>query len=138
MRILFMVVAPLLALQATVHSADFCFDAPAGPAFSGQEKQAQREAGGRVVPMVIDAFRAGDDSVRIPPGDYRFGKERWGPDGVIYPLEFAGLQRDDAHPFTIDATGVTFWFDLPDDEADVSLLRWIQRLPQHHLQGRDD
>ena len=68
-------------------------------------------------PDVLDTLRAGAGSVRIPPGDYRFGTERWGPDGVIFPLEFTGLQRDDAHPFTIDATGATFWFDLPDDQA---------------------
>ena len=27
------------------------------------------------------------------------------------------LRRDAAHPFTIDATGATFWFDLPDEQA---------------------
>ena len=108
-----LLITPLAALCA----AEFSFDAPAGPQFPDEQKQAQREAGARIVPLVLEAFRGGADSVRIPPRDYRFGKERWGRDGVIYPLEFADLQRDDAHPFTIDATGATFWFDLPDDQA---------------------
>ena len=107
----------LFALPSTLLAADFCFDAPAGPASSEPEKKGQREAGAGVVPMVIEAFRKGADSVRIPAGDYRFDKERWGRDGVIYALEFADLRRDDARPFTIDATGATFWFDLPDDQA---------------------
>ncbi len=95
----------------------FSFDSPAGPEFSEQQKEIQRAAGMRVVPLVVEAWSRGEDTARIPPGDYRFGKERWGRDGVIYALEFADLQRDAAHPFTIDATGATFWFDLPDDQA---------------------
>jgi hypothetical protein len=88
--------------------------------------------------------------VRIPPGDYRFGKEGWGRDGVIYPLEFSDLRRDDAHPFTIDATGATFWFDLPDDQAPAChfcvgfkgcrniLLKGatIDRASRGHVEGR--
>ncbi len=99
------------------HAVDFSFDHPAGPQFSAAQHLTQREAGARVVPLVLDAFRTGSGAVRIPAGDYRFGPERWGREGVIYPLEFADLQRDDAHPFTIDATGATFWFDLPDEQA---------------------
>ena len=96
-------------------SKDFHFDALAGPVFTEREKSAQRDAGVRVVPSIIEAYRAGSRSVHIPPGNYRFGKERWDRDGVIYPLEFCNLQRDDSHPFIIDATGATFWFDLPDN-----------------------
>ncbi len=95
----------------------FRFDAPAGPQFSEAEKQSQRDKGAGVVPLVRKAFDEGAVSVKIPPGDYRFGKERWGRDGVIYPLEFSNLLRDDEHRFTIDATGATFWFDLPDEQA---------------------
>jgi hypothetical protein len=102
--------------QAPLSEA-FRFDAPPGPSFTDAQKQVQREAGARVVPLVIEAWTSGVSSVRVPPGDYRFGKERWGRDGVIFPLEFSGLQRDDEHPFTIDAAGATFWFDLPDDQA---------------------
>lgn len=109
----------MLALAAGVAAAGppFRFDAPPGPQFSEEQRQAQREAGQRIMPMVMEAFQRGSDAVRIPPGDYRFGQEKWGRDGVIFPLEFSGLKRDAQHPFTIDATGATFWFDLADDQA---------------------
>ena len=107
----------LLAQPPSLHAGDFGFAQPPGPQFNDAQKQAQLAAGARVMPLVVDAVRAGAGAVRIPAGDYRFGVERWGPNGVIFPLEFNGLQRDDAHPFTIDATGATFWFDLPDDQA---------------------
>ena len=98
-------------------TARFSFDAPAGPPFSEAQKLAQREAGQHVLPLVLEAFRRGADSVRVPAADYRFGPERWNREGVVYPLEFSGLKRDPEHPFTIDASGATFWFDLPDDQA---------------------
>jgi len=111
-------VALLFVLPAVLPAAEsFSFSRPAGPQFIAPQREAQREAGARILPQVLAAFRAGTNSVRIAPGDYRFGMERWGRDGVIYPLEFSALQRDDSHPFTIDATGATFWFDLPDDQA---------------------
>jgi hypothetical protein len=97
--------------------AEFSFSFPAGPEFTDAQKQAQREVGKTVLPLVLAAYSNGAEAVRIPPGDYRFGSERWGRDGVHYALEFSGLQRDAAHPFTIDASGATFWFDLPDDQA---------------------
>ena len=96
---------------------DFNFDAPAGPQFTVEQKHAQHAAGSNVVPMVFAAYTNGAASVRIPAGDYRFGHERWGREGVIFPLEFSGLQRAETNAFTIDATGATFWFDLPDDQA---------------------
>jgi hypothetical protein len=95
----------------------FRFDAPPGPQFSEADQQGQRDKGKGLLPLVRKAFEEGAAAVTIPPGDYRFGKERWGRDGVIYPLEFSNLRRDADHPFTIAATGVTFWFDLPDDQA---------------------
>ena len=110
-------IALLLSPLAALHAERFSFDNPVAPNFTPEQKQAQREEGARVVPLVLKAFRAGADSVHIPAGDYRFGMERWGRDGVIYPLEFANLCRNDTHPFTIDATDATFWFDLPDDQA---------------------
>jgi hypothetical protein len=66
--------------------------------------------------MVMKAFESGAEGVRIPPGDYRFGQERWQGAKVIYPLGFENLQRDAEHPFVIDASGVTFWFDLDDKQ----------------------
>jgi hypothetical protein len=103
--------------SALKSEAAFSFDLPAGPQFSDEQKVAQRESAKQVVPLVLAAFSNGLDAVRIPPGDYRFGKERWGRDGAEHALTFKGLRRDRAHPFTIDATGATFWFDLPDDQA---------------------
>ena len=94
--------------------ASFRFDAPAGPQFSEAEKEVQRERGQAVMPMVKQAFESGAAAVRIPPGDYRFGQERYEGARVLYPLGFEHMQRDAAHPFVIDATGATFWFDLGD------------------------
>jgi hypothetical protein len=104
--------SPALAMDCA-----FSFEGTAGPQFSDAEKSSQRIAASNIVPMVMAAFREGAMSVRIPSGDYRFGHERWNREGVVYPLEFDGLRREDAQTFTIDATGATFWFDLPDDQA---------------------
>lgn len=95
----------------------FSFEDPAGPQFAEEQKQTQREAGKAIVPLVADACRNGLASVRIPPGNYRFGRAAWGRDGVIYPLEFSGLRRTAQNPLTIDATDVTLWFDLGEDQA---------------------
>jgi hypothetical protein len=97
--------------------AVFGFDRPPGPQFTEAEQATQREAAQRIIPMVLEAFRAGANSVTIPVGDYRFGKERWDREGVVYPLEFSGLKRNPEQTFLIDASGATFWFDLPDDQA---------------------
>jgi len=94
----------------------FSFDAPAGPQFTEAEKEAQRERGKGVMPMIMKAFESGAGEVRIPPGDYRFGQERQEGNRTIYPLHFQNLKRDAGHPFVIDATGATFWFDLDDQQ----------------------
>ncbi|MEI6715820.1 MAG: hypothetical protein WCO60_18875 [Verrucomicrobiota bacterium] len=105
--------------------ATFSFDAPAGPQFTEAEKEAQRERGKGVMPMVREAFDSGAASVQIPPGDYRFGQERYEGSRLIYPLGFENMQRDAEHPFVIEATGATFWFDLDDK----------QRPPGHQCVG---
>ncbi len=96
--------------------ATFSFDAPAGPQFTNAEKETQRERGKDVMPLVMKAFESGAGDVRIPPGDYRFGQEHYEGAKVIYPLGFVNMKRDAEHPFVIDATGVTFWFDLDDKQ----------------------
>lgn len=96
--------------------ARFSFDDPAGPQFTEAEKQAQRDRGKEVMPLVKKAFDSGKSEVRIPPGHYRFGQERQEGARVIFRLDFADLQRDAEHPFVIDATGATFWFDLGDEQ----------------------
>lgn len=106
----------LAAKAAPVPAAEFSFDAPAGPQFTEAEKAEQRRRGETVMPLVMAAFRRGDAEVRLPPGDYRFGQDRYVGSKVIYPLGFEDMKRDDAHPFVIDATGVTFWFDLDDKQ----------------------
>ena len=107
----------LLPIQVSLHAADvsehlsphqraildsksppaeeyrFGFDLPAGPQFSEAEKEAQRGRGGEVMPMVMKAFESGAAEVRIPPGDYRFGQERWEGAKVIFPLGFEDMQR---------------------------------------------
>lgn len=108
-----LLLTPLAALQAT----EFSFDNPTGPQFIDADKQSQFEKGNGIAELVRKAFDSDAESVTIPPGDYRFGKESWGKDGPIYPLEFRCLKRDAAHPFRIIAEGVTFWFDLPPDQA---------------------
>ena len=107
----------LAAPPAASPEQPFSFALPAGPQFTAAQANAQYAAGQQVLPLVQQAFQAGAPSVRIPPGDYRFGHESWGPSGVIYPLQFSNLQRDSQQPFTIDASGVTFWFDPGDDEV---------------------
>lgn len=94
----------------------FSFDDPAGPQFTEAQKQAQRERGKEIMPLVKKAFDSGKGEVRIPPGDYRFGQEQQEGARAVFPLEFANLQRDAEHPFVIDATGATFWFDLSDQQ----------------------
>jgi hypothetical protein len=96
--------------------AKFNFDASAGPQFTDAEKDAQRERGEGVMPMVMKAFDSGAGEVRVPPGDYRFGQERYEEAKVVFPLGFENMQRDAEHPFVMDATGATFWFDLDDQQ----------------------
>jgi hypothetical protein len=108
--------AALLGVAA-LQALGFSFDDPPGPQFSEDAKQAQREAGKQIVPMVAEAFRNGAASVRIPPGDYRFGKAGRNREGVVYPLEFSGLRRTPQTPLTIDASGANFWFDLGEEQA---------------------
>jgi len=117
----------LLTPLAVLHAADqpaptpslppFSLADPAGPQFTAEQREMQRTAGAKIGPLVRAGLDNGAASVRIPPGDYRFGADGWGADGPRYALEFNALQRDTAHAFTIDATGATFWFDLPDDQA---------------------
>jgi hypothetical protein len=95
-------------------AATFGFDLPAGPQFTEAEKEAQRQRGRELLPLIRKAFDAGAAEIRVPPGDYRFAPERQEGGRVVFPLAFNDMRRDEAHPFLIDATGVTLWFDLGD------------------------
>ena len=66
----------LAAKSAPPVAAEFSFDAPAGPQFSEADKEAQRERGRQVMPMIRKAFGNGEHEARFQPGDYRFGQER--------------------------------------------------------------
>lgn len=116
-KLAFLTVALLVLTGWGGHARGFNFDDPPGPQFSEEAKQTQREAGKQIVPMVAEACRSGAASVRIPPGDYRFGKANRNRDGIVYPLAFSGLRCTAETPLTIDASGVTFWFDLGEDQA---------------------
>lgn len=96
---------------------NYSMDDPPGPSFRNEVKEQQRVDGRRIRNEIEAAFRAGGSTYIIPPGDYRFGKETWGSDGPIYPLEFRGLKRDAKHPFRIIADAATLWFELPPDQA---------------------
>ena len=63
-------------------------------------KDAQRDAATTLLKQFEQAVTDGAETFTIPPGDYRFG-----PQG---PQAFKVVG---AHDLTIDATGVTFWFD---------------------------
>lgn len=71
---------------------------PIGLVTDEAEKAKQRRAGARLHAQVMQAHAAGAKRFRIPPGEYRFTDMK--------PLRFIGLKD-----FTIDATGVTFWFE---------------------------
>jgi hypothetical protein len=94
----------------------FSFDAPARPTFTEAEQEEQRERAWQVLSLIREAFNRGAAEVRVPPGDYRFGKARWRGATVIYPLGFEEMQRDSDHPFIIDATGATFWFEPGEEQ----------------------
>jgi hypothetical protein len=114
------ILAALLLAPLALNAAEpppFSFDAPPGPQFTEAQKQRQRELGTGVAPMVRKAFESGAMSVTIPPGDYRFNRGSWDKDGPVYALDFRGMKREAVKPFRIIAHGVTFWFDLPPDQA---------------------
>ena len=96
----------------------FSFDDPPGPQFTQEQIRQQRQAGAGLHDLIVEACQSGKPSVTIPPGDYRFGSDTVSkPKKIIPALNFEGLQRPADAPFTIVAQGVTFWFDLGDDEV---------------------
>jgi len=106
----------LASESPSVADLEFSFDAPSGPQFTDAEKAAQRERGREVLPLIRKAFESGAGEVRIPPGDYRFGQERYEGAKVIFPLGFENMQREAERPFVMEATGATFWFELDDQQ----------------------
>ena len=58
LSILVLLLAPLAL--AAAKPPPFRFDGPAGPQFTDEQKQTQRDSGARVVPLVLGAFRSGE------------------------------------------------------------------------------
>ena len=102
----------IMGSHAARPDARFCFALPAGPDFTEPEKQAQRDRGKDVLSLVRRSFEAGASEVRIPRGDYRFCEKASETAKGVFLVDFVDMQRDVEHPFVIDATGATFWFDL--------------------------
>ena len=73
---------------------------PLGPRFSEVQKAAQRESGKRLLAQITLASLDKKGTITLPSGDYRF------------PGDGSAVLRDLKH-LTIDAPGVTFWFDAP-------------------------
>lgn len=96
--------------------ARFSFDAPPREQFPEAEKQTQRERGRGLLPLVLAAFSNGAAEVRVPAGHYRFAPAAEPGRRGSFALCFEGLQRADDRPLVIDASGATFWFDLPDTQ----------------------
>lgn len=107
----------LKAASSSPPAAHFRFDAPSRMQFSASEKLEQRERGRNLLSIVRTAFDTNAEKVRIPPGHYRFASASEQGDKTEFALLFENLQRPENKPFEIDATGVTFWFDLPDRQS---------------------
>jgi hypothetical protein len=99
-------VACVLASTAVTASV---LDLPPGPQFSPAEKQRQTVLGAALPAKVLAAYAAGASGFQVPPGGYRWPAVTTGAD--IWPLVFVSLRRPADSPFTIDASGATFFFE---------------------------
>lgn len=68
-----------------------------GPVFSDDEKDLQRAAARNLLANLKAELAAGQKSITLPPGDYRFDRG-------------SGVLIQKAEDVEIEATGVTFWF----------------------------
>ena len=79
---------------------------PAGLTTDKSEKARQRETGAALHARIVEAWNSGAKEYRIPPGEYRLaGKRR--------------LLFEDIEDLTINAAGVTFWFERDIKDAAV-------------------
>lgn len=99
-----------------VPEARFHFDAPSRESFSDSDKSAQRERGRGLLPLVLASYSSGAAELRVPAGHYRFASAKEQGKIAGFALLFEGLQRGADNPFVINASGATFWFDLPDQQ----------------------
>lgn len=86
--------------------------AQAGPyppeiaAWDAATKQAQRDAGDKLLADIDAAIKRGDKQITMPKGDYRFNKLLKNP----RPMHIMWRDMDGV---TIDLQGSTFWFENP-------------------------
>lgn len=74
-------------------------------AWDERVKQAQRDAGAKVIEDIAAAKNRGDTPIRIPQGHYRFSKTtKMGAHTIFIVL--SGFTNT-----TIDGGGFTFWFE---------------------------
>eukprot|EP00117_Sycon_ciliatum_P012591 scpid59347/ scgid13603/ len=106
-RMLMTVVSILCTLVFQVTPVrTFSWDDPPGPQFTAEQKQEQIQKGKSVVADVMDSFVKNASSHIIAPGNYRWLL----PDGpTTFQVSFQNMTRPADNPFTIVATGVTFW-----------------------------
>lgn len=86
---------------------------PSGtPNFSAAQILTQKTNGTRILNEIIAA--ASNLSLHeyvIPPGDYGFAQTFY-KNATTSAFMINGIKRPENNPFTIKATGVTFWFDI--------------------------
>jgi hypothetical protein len=125
LSLLALIAAPLSALSAAVTIKNPFVGNSATPTFTEEEKNMQKEAGKQLMEQVRTA--ANDLSVSsytIPVGNYGFDMTI-SVDGLNPAFVLYNVNRSDNNPFTIDASGVTFWFELS-GEACPAFSRCVQ------------
>ena len=84
-------------------------DLPPGPQFTPAQKQRQIQLGAALRGQIVAAHAADAAEYRVPPGNYRYPAPTAAAD--VWPLVLDSLRRAAGFPFTVDATGVTLWFE---------------------------
>ena len=94
-------------------------DLPPGPQFTPAQKQRQIQLGAALQGQIVAAHAADAAEYRVPPGNYRYPAATAAADvdknlsipKEFWPLVLDSLRRPADFPFTVDATGVTLWFE---------------------------
>jgi hypothetical protein len=96
----------ILAMTCTQSKAQSGPYPPTIEAWDAATKQAQRDAGDKLLKDVDAAIKRGDKRITVPKGDYRFDKLLKGP----RPIYIVWRDMDGV---TIDLQGSTLWFESP-------------------------
>ena len=103
------------------------------PNFTADQKAKQKEAGRSLIQELIAAAK--DTTVStfvIPAGNYGFDMLTTAPNGVASGIIIQNIQRTAANPFTIEAEGTTFWFEMT-GKACASVTRGLQFINCSHV-----